>query len=161
MASPASISLGSSDRAVKLSLTDVLLQAKEKAGLSFDQLAEKLGVHEVYLASCFYGQNSLDSQVATQLGQILSLPASVVAQLQASPFKNGLDQTVPTDPLIYRFHEVTQIYGMAMKSVIHEKFGDGIMSAIDFTLDVQKQKDPKGDRVVVTYSGKFLPYKKW
>jgi cyanate lyase len=68
---------------------------------------------------------------------------------------------VPVDPLIYRFHEITQIYGTTLKAVIHEMFGDGIMSAIDFTLDIQKQEDPKGDRVVVTLNGKFLPYKKW
>jgi cyanate lyase len=68
---------------------------------------------------------------------------------------------VPTDPLIYRFYEIMQVYGMPLKTIIHEKFGDGIMSAIDFTLDVEKEESPKGDRVVVTMNGKFLPFTKW
>jgi cyanate lyase len=81
--------------------------------------------------------------------------------LQEPPLKGSLEQQVPVDPLIYRFHEITQVYGTAIKAVIHEQFGDGIMSAIDFEIDIQKKSDPKGDRVVVTYSGKFLPYRKW
>ena len=85
----------------------------------------------------------------------------VAAALQEIPLKGSLDQTVPTDPLIYRFHEIMQVYGTSMKAVIHELFGDGIMSAIDFEIDIRKEEDPKGDRVVVEYSGKFLPYRKW
>jgi cyanate lyase len=81
--------------------------------------------------------------------------------LQEPPLKGSLEQQVPVDPLIYRFHEITQVYGTAIKAVIHELFGDGIMSAIDFEIDIQRQSDPKGDRVVVTYNGKFLPYRKW
>jgi cyanate lyase len=75
--------------------------------------------------------------------------------------KGSLDQTVPVDPLIYRFHEITQVYGTSMKEIIHEMFGDGIMSAIDFEIDIKRKEDPKGARVVVTYNGKFLPYRKW
>ena len=92
---------------------------------------------------------------------MLGLEADVVAALQEIPSKGSLDRTVPVDPLIYRFHEITQVYGTTLKAIIHEMFGDGIMSAIDFELDVQKKEDPKGDRVVVTMNGKFLPYKKW
>jgi len=83
-----------------------------------------------------------------------------VPELTESSVK-GLGPVVPTDPLIYRFYEIMQVYGMPMKAVIHEKFGDGIMSAIDFTLDIEKEEDPKGDRVKITMNGKFLPYKKW
>jgi len=75
--------------------------------------------------------------------------------------KSSSKATVPVDPLIYRFHEITQVYGTTLKAIIHEMFGDGIMSAIDFEIDIQKKADPKGDRVVVTYNGKFLPYRKW
>jgi cyanate lyase len=85
----------------------------------------------------------------------------VAEALQEMPMKGSLDRAVPVDPLIYRFHEITQVYGTTMKALIHEMFGDGIMSAIDFEMDIQKVEDPKGDRVVVTYNGKFLPYKKW
>ena len=85
----------------------------------------------------------------------------MAAALQEMPTKGSVGQTVPVDPLIYRFYEITQVYGTTIKAVIHEMFGDGILSAIDFTLDIQKEADPKGDRVVVTMNGKFLPYKKW
>jgi cyanate lyase len=88
--------------------------------------------------------------------------ASLVAgSLQEMPMKGSLDSAVPVDPLLYRFHEITQVYGTTLKALIHEMFGDGIMSAIDFEIDIQKKPDPKGDRVVVTYNGKFLPYRKW
>ena len=92
---------------------------------------------------------------------MLSLDHAITEALQAFPTKGGLDPVIPTDPLIYRFYEIMQVYGMPLKDVIQEKFGDGIMSAIDFTLDVDKVEDPAGDRVKVTMCGKFLPYKKW
>jgi cyanate lyase len=85
----------------------------------------------------------------------------VAASLQTIPTKGSVGQAVPVNPLIYRFHEITQVYGTMIEALIHEMFGDGIMSAIDFTMDIQRKEDPKGDRVVVTMEGKFLPYKKW
>jgi cyanate lyase len=93
--------------------------------------------------------------------KILGLGPDVAEALQQIPTKGSLETTVPVDPRIYRFHEITQVYGTTIKAIIHEMFGDGIMSAIDFEIDIQKKEDPKGDRVVVTYSGKFLPYRKW
>jgi len=84
-----------------------------------------------------------------------------MAALQEPPTKGALGTAVPVDPLIYRLHEITQVYGPAIKAVIHEKFGDGIMSAIDFEIDIDTIPDPKGDRVKLTYNGKFLPYRKW
>src|ERR687884_343871 len=98
---------------------------------------------------------------ATAAARILGLGPEVAEALQEMPMKGSLASTVPVDPLIYRFHEITQVYGTTIKALIHEMFGDGIMSAIDFEMDIQKVEDPHGDRVVVTYNGKFLPYKKW
>ena len=100
--------------------------------------------------------------LAAKLCAALSLPDAVKVALAEYPQKGqSLGQAVPTDPLIYRFYEIMQVYGLTLKALIHEKFGDGIMSAIDFTMDIQKVEDPKGDRVQVTMNGKFLPYKKW
>lgn len=146
----------------KAEMTKAILAAKTNAGVTFAALAERVGGHEVWVTSCIYGENSMPEPFATKLCAALSLPEPVRAALVEFPLKGQtLGQVVPTDPLIYRFYEIMQVYGLTLKEVIHEKFGDGIMSAIDFTLDVQKQEDPKGDRVVVTMNGKFLPYKKW
>jgi cyanate lyase len=146
----------------RTNLWEAISSAKRQKGLSWAGLADKVGVHEVYLASCCYGENSMAPEAAAKLCSALSLGDDVKAALSDFPLKGqSLGQTVPTDPLLYRFFEITQVYGLALKSVIQEKFGDGIMSAIDFTLDVAKEEDPKGARVVVTMNGKFLPYKKW
>jgi cyanate lyase len=109
----------------------------------------------------FYRQASTSEDEASKLIYALGLEPEMAAELTDSTVKGSLDPVIPTDPLIYRFYEIMQVYGMPMKAVIHEKFGDGIMSAIDFTLDIEKEEDPKGDRVKVIMSGKFLPYKKW
>ena len=140
---------------------EVLLAAKKDRGLSFAKLATALGRDKVWVAAALMGQATLSAQEARRLDEALGTSPAATAPLQDPPLKGSLDTTVPVDPLIYRFHEITQVYGTAMKAVIHEMFGDGIMSAIDFEIDIQKQADPKGDRVVVTYSGKFLPYRKW
>jgi cyanate lyase len=147
----------------KSEISAAVLKAKQASGLTFAKLAEQLGVGSVYLASCCHGENSLDAKTAAGLGQALSLAPEVVTALQQFPTK-GIsfgDKVVPTDPLIYRFYEIMVVYGASLKDVIQETCGDGIMSAIDFTLDVRREPDPKGDRVVVTMNGKFLPYKKW
>lgn len=141
-------------------ITDKLLTAKKKRGLSFADLEKTVGRDEVWIAALFYRQAQASQEEATKLTSALGLGPDVAEALTEFPLK-GLGPLVPTDPLIYRFYEVMQVYGMPMKAVIHEKFGDGIMSAIDFTLEVDKEQDPKGDRVRVTMSGKFLPYKKW
>jgi cyanate lyase len=140
--------------------TQILLEAKKEKGLTFADLEKLLGYDEVWIASLFYGQNSTTPDIAEKLAEALGLGKAIVEPLCAYPSK-GLGPVVPTDPLIYRFYEIMQVYGYPMKEVIHEKFGDGIMSAIDFTLDIEKVEDPKGDRVKVTMNGKFLPYKKW
>jgi cyanate lyase len=141
-------------------VTERLLVAKKLKSLSFADLEETLGRDEVWIAALFYRQASASKEEAKKLASVLDLGADVTEELTKCPTK-GLGPVVPTDPLIYRFYEIMQVYGMPLKAVIHEKFGDGIMSAIDFTMDVDKEQDPKGDRVRITMSGKFLPYKKW
>lgn len=142
------------------SVTDTILNAKQEKGLSFADLGKAIGRDEVWIAALIYRQASASQEEAGKLVSLLGLGVEVSEALTGFPSK-GLGPVVPTDPLIYRFYEIMQVYGMPMKAVIHEKFGDGIMSAIDFTLNVDKDQDPKGDRVRITMSGKFLPYKKW
>ena len=141
--------------------TRILLAAKKASGLSFADLGKALGRDEVWVAALIYGQASAEQGEALKLAEALGVNSQVVEGLTEPPSK-GLGPVVPTDPLIYRFYEIMQVYGVPLKDVIHEKFGDGIMSAIDFTMNVDKEEDPEhGDRVKVTMSGKFLPYKKW
>jgi cyanate lyase len=137
-----------------------LFSAKQRKGLSFADLEKILDRDEIWIAAVFYRQAAMSEDEAKLLVNALGLGAIYIEQLTAYPTK-GLGPVVPTDPLIYRFYEIIQVYGLPLKSVIQEKFGDGIMSAIDFTMDVEKEVDPKGDRVKLTMSGKFLPYKKW
>lgn len=141
--------------------TEQILLAKSKKNLTFDEIAEAVGRHPVWVASAIMGQATMNAEEATKLINFLELNKPIGDALQEIPMKGSLDETIPVDPLIYRFHEIVQIYGTTLKAVIHDKFGDGIMSAIDFTMDVDKKEDPDGDRVVVTLDGKFLPYKKW
>ena len=138
-----------------------LLNAKKKKGLSFSDLESILERDEVWIASLFYGQSTASSEEAEKIISTLNLDPQIKEDLMTPPVKGCLDPVVPTDPLIYRFYEIMQVYGIPLKDVIQEKFGDGIMSAIDFTLEVDKVEDPKGDRVMVKMCGKFLPYKKW
>ncbi len=141
-------------------ITKKLLAAKAAIGISFAELEAKVGRDEIWIAAVIYRQASASAEEASKILTALGLSADLAPELMAFPAK-GLGPVVPTDPLIYRFYEIMQVYGIPLKEVIHEKFGDGIMSAIDFTLDVEKEEDPKGDRVKVIMNGKFLPYKKW
>ena len=142
-------------------ITEKVLAAKKEKKLSFADLEKVLNRDEVWIAALFYRQATASQEEAEKLAEALSLNPHVLQELTEPPLKGSLDPVIPTDPLIYRFYEIMQVYGVPMKAVIHEKFGDGIMSAIDFTLDIEKEEDPKGDRVKVIMSGKFLPYKKW
>ena len=143
------------------SFTKVLLKAKKEKKLSFEDLGKLISRDEVWVASLFYGQATASQGEANILISALDLQSEIEDQLTTPPVKGCLDPVVPTDPLIYRFYEIMQVYGLPMKDVIQEKFGDGIMSAIDFSIEVDKVEDPKGDRVLVKMCGKFLPYKKW
>ncbi len=141
--------------------TERILAAKKQKNLTFEAIARAVGRHKVWVTSALLGQSTMSAEEAQKTVSVLGLGPEVAAALQEMPTKGSVGQTVPVDPLMYRFHEITQVYGTTIKAIIHEMFGDGIMSAIDFDLDIQKKEDPKGDRVVVTMSGKFLPYKKW
>jgi cyanate lyase len=143
-----------------MSVPEILFTAKKSKGLSFAELGKMIDRDEVWISALFYRQASASAEEADKLVSALDLGQEVAEELTEYPTK-GLGPVVPTDPLVYRFYEIMQVYGMPLKSVIHEKFGDGIMSAIDFTMNVDKVEDPKGDRVKITMSGKFLPYKKW
>jgi cyanate lyase len=142
-------------------ITARILAAKRDKGLTFADLEKLLNRDEVWIAAVAYRQATAAPEEAEKLFAALDLPSDVAKALTVPPVKGGLDPVIPIDPLIYRFYEIMQVYGMPLKDVIQEKFGDGIMSAIDFTLDVEKVEDPKGDRVKVIMCGKFLAYKKW
>lgn len=142
-------------------ITQKLLTAKKIKGITFGELEKVLHRDEVWIASVFYRQATADENEAKKIIEILGLPSELAEELTIPPLKGSLEPVIPTDPLIYRFYEIMQVYGMPLKDVIQEKFGDGIMSAIDFTLEVEKVEDVKGDRVKVVMCGKFLPYKKW
>ncbi|PPT07872.1 Cyanate hydratase [Geitlerinema sp. FC II] len=142
-------------------ITEKILAAKKTKGLTFADLESTIGRDEVWIAAVVYRQASASPEEAQKLVEALGLGAEEAEILTECPVKGSLDPVIPTDPLIYRFYEIMQVYGMPIKSVVHEKFGDGIMSAIDFSVEVEKVEDPKGDRVQIVMCGKFLPYKKW
>jgi len=141
--------------------TELILSAKKAKGLTWADIAEAVGGHKIWVTSALLGQNSMDATQARRAAESLGLDDTVAEALQECPMKGSIGKTVPVDPLIYRFHEITQVYGTSIKEIIHEMFGDGIMSAIDFRMSIDRKADPKGDRVVVTLDGKFLPYAKW
>jgi len=144
----------------KQQMKETILEAKSKKGLKWAELAKSAGLSPEYLCSACLGMNHLDKQQAEAVTKSLALGKDVSVALQEFPHKTWR-QTIPTDPVIYRLYEIVGVYGETIKEVIHENFGDGIMSAIDFSMDIKKQEDPKGDRVVLTLNGKFLPYKSW
>lgn len=144
----------------KEQMTDRIITAKVTKQLSWTVIAEQIGVNEVWLASACLGMNSMKPDLAEKLCGILELPEEVQTALAMFPYKQW-SFAVPQDPLIYRLYEVVGVYGETLKEIIHEKFGDGIMSAIDYSMTVDKEENPNGDRVVITMNGKFLPYKSW
>ena len=144
----------------KTEMSDLILAAKYARNLTWEAIGQAIGKSPVWTASACLGMNSAPMETARAICKTLDLPAEVEDALQAFPVKEW-DKAVPNDPLIYRLYEVVGVYGETLKEVIQEKFGDGIMSAIDFTMEVDKQEDPKGDRVILTLNGKFLPYKHW
>jgi cyanate lyase len=132
--------------------------AKIRLGLTWAQLAEAVGAAPAWTTSALLGQQPMTADQAKAAVSLLDLGEDVAAALQLQPSRGALESAVPVDPTIYRFYEVLQVYGPTIKELIHEQFGDGIMSAINFRLDVSRAADPAGDRVVVTLDGKFLPY---
>ena len=144
----------------KIEMTEEIIIAKKELGLSWEDIAAKVSISPVFLTSACLGMNSLLKDQAKKVCEVLKLDTNVAIVLQEFPHKKWV-QTIPTDPVVYRFYEIVGVYGDTIKELIGEKFGDGIMSAIDFSMDINKEKNPKGDRVVITMNGKFLPYKSW
>jgi cyanate lyase len=144
----------------KEDVVEAIVLAKNAKGFSWESIAEELGMGTVWVTSACLGMNSMPEEPADKLCALLELPEGSKKALMAYPTKSW-DQSIPQDPLIYRLYEIVGVYGDTLKEVIQEKFGDGIMSAIDFSMDVEKEENPKGDRVVLTMNGKFLPYKAW
>lgn len=140
-------------------VTELIVTRKLEKKLSWTELAEAVGQSKEWTTAALLGQMTLTEEQAAAAGRALDLPTDAVLQLQVTPYKGSLPSAVPTDPLIYRFYELVSIYGTTFKALIHEEFGDGIMSAIDFRMDLSREADPKGDRVQIVMSGKFLPYK--
>lgn len=144
----------------KIQMTEEIIVAKKTLGLSWEEIASKVGLGSVFLTSACFGMNSLKANMAKKVCEALSLGEDVETTLQEYPYKSW-EKAIPTDPVVYRFYEVIGVYGDTIKELIGEKFGDGIMSAIDFSMDIEKEENPAGDRVVITMNGKFLPYKSW
>lgn len=144
----------------KTAMTEAILKAKADKKISWEQVAEKAGLSPVFATSACLGMNSMPKENADKLCAALDLAADVSLALQEFPHKTW-DKLVPTDPVVYRLYEIVGVYGDTIKQIIHEKFGDGIMSAIDFSMLIEKVPDPKGDRVKITMNGKFLPYRTW
>ena len=140
-------------------VTDLIYSAKVQKGLKWGDVAKKLKLSKEWTTAACMGQMTLTKAQALVIGKTFDLPAEAIALLQVVPYKGSLRSAVPTDPLIYRWYEMVNVYGTTIKELIHEEFGDGIMSAIDFSMDITREPDPKGDRVNVVLSGKFLPYK--
>lgn len=141
-------------------LTEVILLSKARKDLSFAQITEGTGLSEAFVTAALLGQHPLPADAAQVVGDKLGLDADAVTLLQTIPLRGSIENRVPTDPTIYRFYEMLQVYGTTLKALVHEKFGDGIISAINFKLDVKKVEDPEGgSRAVITLDGKYLPTK--
>ncbi|ROZ74294.1 cyanase [Ramlibacter sp. WS9] len=142
-------------------VTEKIITAKVSKGLNWADVAAKVGLSKEWTTAACLGQMTLNSEQAKVVGEIFGLTEEEQKWLKVVPYKGSLVSAVPTDPLIYRWYEIVNVYGTTIKELIHEEFGDGIMSAIDFSMDIQREADPKGDRVNVVLSGKFLPYKSY
>lgn len=140
-------------------VTEMVVMARIKKGLTWARLAKAIGLSKEWTTAALLGQMQMSKEQAETAGKLLGLPEDAVLLLQQVPYKGSLPTAVPADPLIYRFYELVSVYGTTFKELIHEEFGDGIMSAIDFKMDLKRERDPKGDRVKITMSGKYLPYK--
>jgi cyanate lyase len=140
-------------------VTEHIVSNKVKLGIQWSDVANEVGLSKEWVTAACLGQMAMEKAHAEVVGKIFELSDEEVAWLQIVPYKGSLPTAVPTDPLVYRWYEVVNVYGTTIKELIHEEFGDGIMSAIDFSMDIQREPDPKGDRVNVVLSGKFLPYK--
>jgi cyanate lyase len=144
----------------KEEMTDLIVTAKKANGFTWEAIANELKVGETWIASACLGMNSVSEEIAKKLCGLLELDSNVCTALQEYPHK-AWDKNIPQDPMVYRFYEIVGVYGDTIKEIIAEKFGDGIMSAIDFSMNIDKEENPKGYRVVITLNGKFLKYTSW
>jgi len=140
-------------------VTEKIIAAKVAKGIKWADVAKKVGLSKEWVTAACLGQMTLNAAQAKTVGKIFGLDPSDIAWLQQVPYKGSWPTTVPSDPALYRFYELINVYGTTLKALMHEEFGDGIMSAIDFNMDMKREPDPKGDRVHIVLSGKFLPYK--
>jgi cyanate lyase len=140
-------------------VTEKIMTAKITKGIKWSDVAGKVGMSKEWVTAACLGQMTLNEEQAATVGEIFDLTAAERKWLTVVPYKGSLPTSIPADPLIYRFYELVNVYGTTFKELIHEEFGDGIMSAIDFKMDITREPDPKGDRVHINMSGKFLPYK--
>ncbi|MET3805715.1 cyanate lyase [Nakamurella sp. UYEF19] len=145
----------------RMDVVEAILAARLRKGLSWADIATAVGSSKEWVTAGCLGQMTFTPDQAAVVGDLLELPAEAVRLLGVPPYRGSLPTAVPTDPLIYRFYELVSVYGTTFKELIHEEFGDGIMSAIDFRMDLVREPDPAGDRVNITMSGKFLPYRQY
>lgn len=143
----------------RLEVTEKIIATKVSKGLTWEKVAKEVGLSKEWVTAACLGQMTLNDEQANKVGGLFNLNENEIKWLKIVPYKGSLPTAVPSDPLIYRLYEVVSVYGLTIKELIHEEFGDGIMSAIDFSMDIQRENNPAGDRVNILLSGKFLPYK--
>jgi len=143
----------------RLEVTEKIIATKVSKGLTWEKVAKEVGLSKEWVTAACLGQMTLNDEQANKVGGLFNLNENEIKWLKVVPYKGSLPTAVPSDPLIYRLYEVISVYGLTIKELIHEEFGDGIMSAIDFSMDIQRENNPAGDRVKILLSGKFLPYK--
>jgi len=143
----------------RLEVTEKIIATKVSKGLTWEKVAKEVGLSKEWVTAACLGQMTLNDEQANKIGGLFNLNENEIKWLKVVPYKGSLPTAVPSDPLIYRLYEVISVYGLTIKELIHEEFGDGIMSAIDFSMDIQRENNPAGDRVNILLSGKFLPYK--
>jgi len=143
----------------RLEVTEKIIATKVSKGLTWEKVAKEVGLSKEWVTAACLGQMTLNDEQANKVGGLFNLNENEIKWLKVVPYKGSLPTAVPSDPLIYRLYEVVSVYGLTIKELIHEEFGDGIMSAIDFSMDIQRENNPAGDRVNIVLSGKFLPYK--
>ena len=143
----------------RLEVTEKIIATKVSKGLTWEKVAKEVGLRKEWVTAACLGQMTLNDEQANKVGGLFNLNENEIKWLKVVPYKGSLPTAVPSDPLIYRLYEVISVYGLTIKELIHEEFGDGIMSAIDFSMDIQRENNPAGDRVNILLSGKFLPYK--
>ena len=143
----------------RLEVTEKIIAPKVSKGLTWEKVAKEVGLSKEWVTAACLGQMTLNDEQANKVGDLFNLNENEIKWLKVVPYKGSLPTAVPSDPVIYRLYEVISVYGLTIKELIHEEFGDGIMSAIDFSMDIQRENNPAGDRVNILLSGKFLPYK--